>query len=79
MVNYFFKKVRPENYDRLVALENHNEALVERMASIEKHLMDRNRNLSQCRYSYFMEITHLRNQVYLGRLLQQGKRSFPML
>ncbi|CAD7926654.1 unnamed protein product, partial [Amoebophrya sp. A25] len=61
-------EITPENFERISALENHNEALVDRMETIEDHLLERSRALSQCRYSYFLEITHLRNQVYLQGL-----------
>lgn len=63
-----FEKVTPENWERITALENHNEAVVDRMETMENHLLDRSKQLSQCRYSYFLEITHLRNQVYLQGL-----------
>mmetsp|Transcript_67715 Transcript_67715/g.124886 ORF Transcript_67715/g.124886 Transcript_67715/m.124886 type:complete len:507 (+) Transcript_67715:125-1645(+) len=54
-----------ENESKLSALERHNEALLGRMQTLEYHLSDRSRQLSNCRFAYFLEITHLRNQVYI--------------
>ncbi|CAE8646213.1 unnamed protein product, partial [Polarella glacialis] len=33
--------------------------------TLEHHLSDRSKQLSNCRFAYFLEITHLRNQLYI--------------
>eukprot|EP00929_Paragymnodinium_shiwhaense_P122603 TRINITY_DN9548_c0_g1_i1.p1 TRINITY_DN9548_c0_g1~~TRINITY_DN9548_c0_g1_i1.p1 ORF type:complete len:1246 (-),score=397.08 TRINITY_DN9548_c0_g1_i1:21-3758(-) len=57
----------PENPRQAKMLVHYNQALQERMQLMEKHLQDRARALTSLRCSYFLEITHLRNQVYLMR------------
>jgi len=60
-----FLQVTPvENRRKIFALESHNEALVERMITLEHHLNNRSMMLSKCRYAYYLELTHLRNQLY---------------
>eukprot|EP00913_Durusdinium_trenchii_P004672 g4337.t1 len=54
-----------ENETKAKSLERFSQALQERMETLEYHLNDRSRQLSNCRYAYFLEITHLRNQLYI--------------
>jgi len=67
LMNAFWSKVAVENTTQVRALERHNEALRARMETLEHHLNDRSRQLSNCRFAYFLEITHLRNQVYIQK------------
>eukprot|EP00929_Paragymnodinium_shiwhaense_P074690 TRINITY_DN38231_c0_g5_i1.p1 TRINITY_DN38231_c0_g5~~TRINITY_DN38231_c0_g5_i1.p1 ORF type:complete len:1194 (+),score=292.08 TRINITY_DN38231_c0_g5_i1:125-3706(+) len=60
----FKRQVAVENTPRMVALSKHNLALQDRVAVLSKNLCDRSEQLSKCRFAYFKEITHLRNQVY---------------
>lgn len=64
--------VNVENEVKAAALERYNEALQARMETLEHHLFDRARMLSNCRFAYFLEITHLRNQVYIK--YRQGEK-----
>jgi len=57
--------VHVENEIRAKSLDRFCQALQERMETLEYHLKDRSRQLSNCRYAYFLEITHLRNQLYI--------------
>ncbi|CAJ1441353.1 unnamed protein product [Effrenium voratum] len=59
--------VSVENETRAKSLDRFNKALQERMETLEHHLQDRSRQLSNCRYAYFLEITHLRNQLYMSQ------------
>ena len=68
LIDRLFQKVSPQNDEAMTALKAHNETLCTRMMSMEQHLLERSRSLSQCRYSYFLEIQHLRNQVLLNRI-----------
>eukprot|EP00440_Ansanella_granifera_P049050 gb/GFBE01053142.1/.p1 GENE.gb/GFBE01053142.1/~~gb/GFBE01053142.1/.p1 ORF type:complete len:1342 (+),score=311.07 gb/GFBE01053142.1/:1-4026(+) len=60
-----WQNVEVENVTKARCLERYNKALHERMDTLEHHLRDRGKQLSNCRYAYFLEITHLRNQVYI--------------
>lgn len=60
-----WSNVAVEDVPKARMLERYNEALQERMETLEYHLIDRSRQLSNCRYAYFLEIQHLRNQVYI--------------
>jgi len=62
-----------ENTSKTRALERHNEAMQGRMETLEHHLRDRAKQLSHCRFAYFLEITHLRNQVYIKSKEPEGK------
>lgn len=55
-----------ENVSKAQTLERYVEALQNRMQTLEHHLSDRSRQLSNCRFAYFLEITHLRNQLYIS-------------
>jgi len=66
--------VHVENVTKAKGLERFNQALQERMTTLEHHLKDRSRQLSNCRYAYFLEITHLRNQLYIEH--QEGDENF---
>eukprot|EP00427_Karlodinium_veneficum_P002094 CAMPEP_0169152880 /NCGR_PEP_ID=MMETSP1015-20121227/51770_1 /TAXON_ID=342587 /ORGANISM="Karlodinium micrum, Strain CCMP2283" /LENGTH=1298 /DNA_ID=CAMNT_0009222745 /DNA_START=52 /DNA_END=3946 /DNA_ORIENTATION=+ len=59
-----WKNVSVENVSKARSLERFNDALQSRMETLEYHLSDRARQLCNCRFAYFQEITHLRNQVY---------------
>lgn len=59
-----WKNVSVENVSKARSLERFNEALQSRMETLEYHLSDRARQLCNCRFAYYQEITHLRNQVY---------------
>lgn len=65
LLGVFWRHVSVENVTKVRSLERHNEALQGRMQTLEYHLSDRSRQLSNCRFAYFLEITHLRNQVYI--------------
>eukprot|EP00929_Paragymnodinium_shiwhaense_P111963 TRINITY_DN80211_c0_g1_i1.p1 TRINITY_DN80211_c0_g1~~TRINITY_DN80211_c0_g1_i1.p1 ORF type:complete len:1181 (+),score=325.80 TRINITY_DN80211_c0_g1_i1:167-3709(+) len=65
LLDLVFKHVSVENLRKAKMLERYNEALHARMHTMEHHLRDRSRMLSNCRYAYSREINHLRAQVYL--------------
>ncbi|KAF4655770.1 hypothetical protein FOL47_009282 [Perkinsus chesapeaki] len=52
------------------AIQRQNQALLERMQTIEEALLERSRLLSRCRLAYYRELTHLRNQIYLKQQRQ---------
>ncbi|KAF4753120.1 hypothetical protein FOZ63_024910 [Perkinsus olseni] len=52
------------------AVLRQNQALVERMQTVEEALLERSSLLSRCRLAYYRELTHLRNQIYLKRQRQ---------
>lgn len=60
-----FSNVRLENHHKVKAVERHAEAVMARMQTLEHHLLDRSRQLSNCRHAYYLEITHLRSQLYI--------------
>lgn len=60
-----WNNVAVEDVSKARMLERYNEALKERMETLEYHLIDRSKQLSNCRFAYFLEISHLRNQVYI--------------
>lgn len=68
--------VELENVKKAKSLERFAEALHERMRTLEHHLNDRSRALKDCRYAYFKEITHLRNQLYIQS--QEGEDFEPV-
>merc|ERR1719162_1350923 len=65
LMKIVWKNTAVEDTSKARMLERYNEALQGRMETLEYHLIDRSRQLSNCRYAYFLEITHLRNQVYI--------------
>eukprot|EP00397_Hematodinium_sp_SG-2012_P002438 GEMP01002444.1.p1 GENE.GEMP01002444.1~~GEMP01002444.1.p1 ORF type:complete len:1216 (+),score=378.72 GEMP01002444.1:199-3846(+) len=63
-LSLFLSLVSVENWKKAYALESHNDALIERMTTIEHHLLDRSKQLANCRFAYYRELTHLRSQLY---------------
>jgi len=76
MFKLFWKYVTIENERKAMMLERYAEALHARMETMEYHLRDRASQLCNLRYSYYMEITHLRHQVYIQRT--QGENFEPV-
>jgi hypothetical protein len=60
-----WRNVPVENTRLRLTLERYNQALLARMETLEHHLRDRALHLSNCRFSYYLEVTHLRNQIHL--------------
>ncbi|CAK9041514.1 unnamed protein product [Durusdinium trenchii] len=65
LLGIVWTNIQVENETKAKSLERFSQALQERMETLEYHLNDRSRQLSNCRYAYFLEITHLRNQLYI--------------
>jgi len=65
-----------ENLQKVRSLERYNDALLARMETLDHHLSDRSKQLSSSRFAYFLEITHLRNQVY--RKFLEGEEFEPI-
>eukprot|EP00931_Biecheleriopsis_adriatica_P061125 TRINITY_DN36743_c0_g1_i1.p1 TRINITY_DN36743_c0_g1~~TRINITY_DN36743_c0_g1_i1.p1 ORF type:complete len:1377 (-),score=272.43 TRINITY_DN36743_c0_g1_i1:56-4186(-) len=65
LIEVVWKNVEVENVSKAKSLERYNKAILDRMETLNHHLNDRSKQLSNCRYAYFLEITHLRNQLYI--------------
>eukprot|EP00930_Biecheleria_cincta_P058981 TRINITY_DN44757_c0_g1_i1.p1 TRINITY_DN44757_c0_g1~~TRINITY_DN44757_c0_g1_i1.p1 ORF type:complete len:1324 (+),score=265.28 TRINITY_DN44757_c0_g1_i1:51-3974(+) len=76
LLGIVWNTVEVENVKKAKSLDRFAEALHERMRTLEHHLHDRSRQLKNCRYAYFKEITHLRNQLYIQS--QEGEDFEPV-
>ncbi|CAL1131348.1 unnamed protein product [Cladocopium goreaui] len=65
LLGIVWTNVHVENQSKAKSLDLFCQALQERMETLEYHLKDRSKQLSNCRHAYFLEITHLRNQLYI--------------
>ncbi|CAE8652757.1 unnamed protein product, partial [Polarella glacialis] len=65
LMQLMWKNIEVENVAKAKSLDRYTQALADRMETLEHHLSDRSKQLSNCRFAYFLEITHLRNQLYI--------------
>ena len=59
-----FECVAVENQTQSRYLESTTQALLDRFDTLEGQMQERTGQLAKCRYDYYLELTHLRNQVY---------------
>merc|ERR1719162_1897234 len=76
LMKIVWKNTAVEDTAKSRMLHRFNDALQGRMETLEYHLIDRSRQLSNCRFAYFLEITHLRNQVYIQGV--EGEKFAPV-